>query len=146
MLEDSLQPAAGNLPAVSKSPIFRYARQHHRPRSTAATPPFPKSLPGRLEKIQLKIDTKMEDTPTVCPASSIHVAPSFSFHPPINTASSFYIPPSFRDVHTVRKLPPIDSRTSASAISNSCPQTTSSPSKRDNYHVPRTWRISPNYC
>jgi hypothetical protein len=77
------------------------------------------SLSGRLEIIQLNIDTKMEGTSTICPASPVHVAPSFPIHSPINTASSFYIPPSFGNVHTVRKLPPINSRTSASSISNS---------------------------
>ena len=71
------------------------------------------------EEPNLKIDTKLEGTSTICPASPVYVTPSFPIHSPINPTSSFHITSPFGDVHTVRKLPPINSRTSATSISNS---------------------------
>jgi hypothetical protein len=76
-------------------------------------------LARHLEIIQLKIDTKTKRTSTIYAVSPIHVAPSFAIHPPIHTTSSFHITSPFGNVHTVRKLPPIDSRTSAASVSHS---------------------------
>ena len=72
----------------------------------------------------------MEHMSTISPASPIYATPSFLVRSPVNRASSVRTSTPFGNVHSVGKLSPIDTRTSATSASNSQFQSTPSPVER----------------